>query len=54
MISKKDFIAIAEILAKTEANPEIVNSVVQYCKSENPRFSENKFRSYIQKIKGDC
>jgi len=53
MINKKDFIAIAEILAQ-ETNPEIINSVVEYCKSENPRFSETKFRTHIQKVKGDC
>lgn len=54
MISKKDFIELATILGKTETREEIINSVVKYCKSENPRFSETKFRSYIQKIKGDC
>jgi predicted nucleotidyltransferase len=51
MISKKDFLALATILAKEE-NQEIINSVVQYCKSENPRFKEKRFREHIQKIRG--
>ena len=48
-VSKKDFVSIAEILAKTETREEIINSVVKYFKSENPRFSETKFRDYIAK-----
>jgi pyocin large subunit-like protein len=48
-VSKKDFMNIAEILAKTETKEDIINSVVKYFKSENPRFSEQKFREYIKK-----
>ena len=48
-VSKKDFVAIAEILAKDTEKEDIINSVVKYFKSENPLFSETKFRSYIAK-----
>jgi len=48
-VSKKDFINIAEILAKTETKEDIINSVVQYFKSENPLFNEKRFRDYIEK-----
>jgi hypothetical protein len=48
-VSKKDFIAIAEILAKDTEREEIINSVVAYFKSENPLFNEKRFREYIKK-----
>jgi hypothetical protein len=48
-VSKKDFIAIAEVLATTETREEIINSVVQYFKSENKLFNEKRFRDYIAK-----
>jgi hypothetical protein len=48
-VSKKDFIAIAEILAKDTEREEIINSVVAYFKSENPLFNEKRFREHIKK-----
>jgi hypothetical protein len=50
-VSKKDFIAIAEILAKDTQREEIINSVVTYFKSENPLFNEKRFRDYIKKLR---
>jgi SOS response regulatory protein OraA/RecX len=48
-VSKKDFIRIAEILAKDQNKEEITNSVIAYFKSENPLFDEKRFRAYIAK-----
>lgn len=50
-VSKKDFIEIAKILATTNTKEDVINSVCKYFKSENSRFNESKFRSYIEKLR---
>jgi hypothetical protein len=52
-LSRIHFKGIAETLVRTEASEKVISGFVFYCKSENPNFSETKFRNYIQKLRGE-
>ena len=51
-LSKKNFIELARILGTTKATEATVKATIAYCKLENPRFSEQRFRDAIQKARG--
>jgi hypothetical protein len=53
MLSRKHFIELAKILAQSKASENVINGVIAFCKSENPRFLEYRFRNYIRKIRRD-
>lgn len=56
-MSKKDFIALADVVRgfDMEAAPEtvegIINSLANFCASENPRFNRKRWLGYIA---GEC
>ena len=61
-MTKKDFIALANALIESRPQPHwdankhaqfqsTVNSIVVMCRRSNPRFNEERFRSYIN---GEC
>jgi hypothetical protein len=52
-LSRIHFKGIAKTLAESKASESIITGFVFYCKSENPNFSETKFRNYIQKLRGE-
>jgi len=52
-LSRIDFQGIAKTLAESKASENVINGFVLFCRSENPRFSETKFRNYIQKLRGE-
>jgi hypothetical protein len=51
MLSRKYYVEIAEILAKSQTVEQAINSIVTFCKSDNERFNESKFRNHIQKTR---
>ena len=53
MLSRKHFIELAKVLAQSKASENVINGVIAFCKSENPRFLEYRFRNYIRKIRRD-
>ena len=52
-LTKKNYIAIAEIIAKHNLNNDAINDFCSYFKSENSAFNEFTFRTYIQKVKSE-
>lgn len=44
MLTKKDHIAIAEIINVNAGRDEVVDALVEYMKKDNPLFNEDKFR----------
>jgi hypothetical protein len=46
-LSRKNFVELARILGVTHATEATIKSVVAYCRSENERFSEKRFRDAI-------
>ena len=43
-MTKKHFQSLAEILGKEEASQAMINSMIEFCKKENPHFKEVTFR----------
>ena len=52
-LSRIHFKGIAKTLAESKANENVINGFVSFCKSENPNFSETKFRKHTQKLRGE-
>jgi len=48
-VSKKDFVAVANILRNNNVDAETVKDFCEYFRSENPRFDANKFREYVRR-----
>ena len=48
-VSKKDFVAIANILRTHKATPETISDFCTYFRTENPRFDAYKFREYVRR-----
>ena len=44
-VTKKDFIAMADILCHTKASARTVNELSSYFKSQNPRFDTGRFKT---------
>ena len=42
-VSKKDFVAIAEILCLEKASTSLKESLASYFRSQNPRFDRERF-----------
>lgn len=42
-VSKKDFVAIAEILCETDASRDTRDGLARYFKTQNPRFDRDRF-----------
>jgi hypothetical protein len=64
MITKKDFIALADVLKRNSPDSEsnaleveqpffdsIINDIADFCQSQNPRFNRERWIGYI---KGEC
>ena len=51
MLTKKTFVAIAEILAHGSADETLTKSFIRYFESVNPNFNEDRFLDYINDIK---
>jgi hypothetical protein len=42
-VTKRDFVAIAEILCETDASRETNDGLAAYFRSQNPRFDRERF-----------
>jgi hypothetical protein len=51
ILTRMYFKKIADILGKQDASENLVNAFAQFFKSDNPRFSEGKFRAAINKAR---
>lgn len=51
-VTKKDFIAIANVLCRTGADAPVVRGLASYFRSENPRFDEGRFAAAASCKKG--
>lgn len=49
MVSKKDFIITAEILATTKASKKTINSFANSFSKQNPQFNKKRFANFIRK-----
>lgn len=45
MVTKKDFIKMANILKYSEKKEDIAEKIILWFKNDNPKFDENKFRT---------
>ncbi len=51
-MTKKSFIALADALRQAGHTPGfVVDALVRFCKAQNPRFNEARWRAYL---KGEC
>lgn len=50
-LSKKHFQRLAQILGETNANDEIIEEIMQWCKEMNPRFTPVKFLLALKKAR---
>jgi len=48
-VSKKDFIAVADILRAHKADPETIGDFCDYFRTQNPRFDAYKFTEYVRR-----
>ena len=52
-LTKKDFISLADHIRSlvqgggSVSTEEVLDTVVDFCKSQNPRFMEDRFRDYV-------
>lgn len=44
-VTKKDFMAIADVLCETGANKRTVEGLSRYFRSRNPRFNPSRFKA---------
>ena len=52
-LTKKNFVAIAEILAHNSADESMTRSFIRYFENQNPNFNEDRFLDYINDLKQD-
>ena len=50
-MTRKHYIKIAQLLAKTNASQEIIDGMIDLCLEDNPRFDLDRFKNYIGEIK---
>lgn len=58
-MSKKDFIGLADALRPfmkddapfSRVGPLLVDNVARFCRAQNPRFNEDRWRAYLR---GEC
>ena len=53
MLTKKHFVAIAEILGQHSVETSLVDSFVSYFETQNPKFQEDSFRNYIDDVQNE-
>lgn len=49
--SKKDYIAIGNILCRNNASPGLVSEIASYFASDNPAFKSSAFTAHVAKCK---
>ena len=50
-MTRKHYVKIAELLAKTNASQEIIDGMIDICLEDNQRFDLDRFKDYIGEIK---
>jgi hypothetical protein len=50
MLSKKDYVAIAEIIKNSKTEKEMITGLMGYFSEDNPRFDPIRFMKYINNI----
>ena len=50
-MTRKHYIKIAELLAKTNASQEVIDGMIDICLEDNQRFDLDRFKDYIGEIK---
>tara|TARA_R100000781_G_scaffold96113_2_gene60191 strand:- start:889 stop:1089 length:201 start_codon:yes stop_codon:yes gene_type:complete len=50
-MTRKHYIKIAELLAKTNASQKVIDGMIDLCLEDNPRFDLDRFKNYIGEIK---
>ena len=50
-MTRKHYVKIAELLAKTNASQEVIDGMIDLCVEDNPRFDLDRFKNYIGEIK---
>ena len=50
-MTRKHYIKIAQLLAKTNASQEVIDGMIDLCLEDNPRFDLDRFKNYIGEIK---
>ena len=50
-MTRKHYIKIAELLAKTNASQKVIDGMIDLCLEDNPRFDLYRFKNYIGEIK---
>ena len=53
-MTRKHFIAIAEILAQNSADNTLVECFCDYLRTQNPNFNESQFKAYIDEVTREC
>lgn len=47
-MTKRDYVRIAHVLATHNASDELIGSMAEMMKQENPKFKESTFRTFIK------
>jgi len=50
-MTRKHYIKIAQLLAKTNASQEVIDGMIDLCLEDNQRFDLDRFKNYIGEIK---
>ena len=50
-MTRKHYVKIAELLAKTNASQEVIDGMIDLCLEDNRRFDLDRFKNYIGEIK---
>lgn len=53
-MTRKHFVAIAEILAHNSADNAMIESFCEYFENQNPNFNECQFKTYIDEVTREC
>lgn len=51
-MTKKNFIALAKALKGLEISAPVLDALIRFCKQQNGRFMEQRFRDYLADIAG--
>lgn len=51
-MGKKEFIALADAIRGTDASPQVIDALVAFCRSQNQRFNETRWRGYLAGTNG--
>ena len=47
-MTKRDYVRIAHVLAKHNASDELIESMAEMMKQENPKFKKSTFRTFVK------